>query len=477
MQEKDKHEISCRTINTIMMYVQNKGKDLRKLLKGLPYDEKYLTNTNNWISRDVEKEICRRLRVMFDDDNILFKIALETEKLRSLGFIDHILRLMGKPQFIIKQTPKLNKYFTKVHRLEVIECSAKYATIRYFANEGYRMSQDDCCYTSGILTVFPRIWGSDPADVKEEFCSVPIQEKGVINGRTYTVDEEGNVFERTVDSDSKPKKIGRLNKDNSFKLGGITYGASSCLYHISWSPRRFWIKRFLYSVFKRPKVLKETIDEMQRQNDIIQAQYEELYQKSLQLQKHYIDTINALIRAIDAKDHYTEDHSLNVSYIAESIAENLDLGPKKVDAIKQACKLHDLGKIGIKDSILLKPGKLTDDEWKEMKKHPILGAEIIKPLTFLSEIALLIRQDHERWDGGGYPDGLKGDEIDVGARVIMLADSYDAMISGRVYRGALSKEEAIQEIKSKSGLQFDPKVVEAFLKVVLKDDDSGENSD
>jgi HD-GYP domain-containing protein (c-di-GMP phosphodiesterase class II) len=144
----------------------------------------------------------------------------------------------------------------------------------------------------------------------------------------------------------------------------------------------------------------------------------------------------------------------------------LGLKPKEIEIIRDACKLHDIGKIGIKDSILLKPGKLTEEEWVEIKKHPILGAEIIKPLTFLSDVAVLIEQDHERWDGKGYPSGLKGEDIAVGARIIAIADAYDAMISGRPYQKAMTKEEAMAEIQKNAGTQFDPQAVEVFLKVI-----------
>jgi len=178
--------------------------------------------------------------------------------------------------------------------------------------------------------------------------------------------------------------------------------------------------------------------------------------------------MNALIRAIDAKDHYTEDHSLKVSRIAEVIARELKLTKEKIETIKKACKLHDLGKIGIRESILLKPTKLTEGEWQEIKKHPILGAEIIKPLSFLTDVAVLVRQDHERWDGKGYPDGLKEEQIDIGARVITLSDAYDAMITGRPYKKAMTKEQAMEEIRKNAGTQFDPRVVEAFFKAMQR---------
>jgi putative nucleotidyltransferase with HDIG domain len=267
---------------------------------------------------------------------------------------------------------------------------------------------------------------------------------------------------------SKPIAIGRLNPDGTFKLKDTLYGAKVCLYHISWSTKVMWYKRLFYELFVKPKVLSETIEEMERENDLIAQKYEELYEKNLELQQHYVDTINAFIRAIDAKDHYTQDHSLNVARIAEALAKELGLGNKKIEHIRQACKLHDLGKIGIKDGILLKPGKLSEEEWEEIKKHPVLGAEIIRPLTFLSEVALLIRQDHERWDGKGYPDGIKGEEIDIGARIIAVADAYDAMVSGRVYKKAMDKHKAIEEIRKNAGTQFDPQVVEVLVKCLAK---------
>jgi len=135
--------------------------------------------------------------------------------------------------------------------------------------------------------------------------------------------------------------------------------------------------------------------------------------------------------------------------------------------VRQAAELHDLGKIGISDSILLKPSGLTPAEWEEIKKHPTIGAQILEPLTFLNGVVDLVRQHHEHYDGTGYPEGRKGEDIFLGARIIHVADSYEAMRSARSYRKIpLLKEEAILEIKLNSGTQFDPRIVEAFLKIV-----------
>jgi len=465
-----KFEVSCRTINTIIQYVRHKGKDVSVLLRDLPFDEQYLTDTNNWISYELCYQINERLRKMFDDDEIFYKVALAAEKLHTLGFLDYTARLMGDPHFIIKQAPVLNRYFNRTEEIEILKYGPAGAAVKYYPKPGFTPIFDDCYYVKGILASLPNIWGIGPAKIHEKQCCIPIHKKRRMNGKFYSIDEKQNVWEHDVVSDKEgkdtPRLLGPMNADGTFLFQGTLYGADSCVYDVSWSSLKMIFKRLHYDFFIKPKVLMDTIDEMQRENDLIQNKYEELYKSNIEMQRYYVDTINALIRAIDAKDHYTESHSENVSLIAEVVAKKLGLPQDKIETIRRACKLHDLGKIGIKESILLKPNKLSEEEWAEIKKHPILGAEIIKPLTFLSDVAVLIREDHERWDGKGYPDGLKGELIDIGARIIMVSDAYDAMRSGRPYQKAMSQEDAIEEIKRNSGTQFDPQVVDTFLRVI-----------
>ncbi|MFH0762267.1 MAG: HD domain-containing phosphohydrolase, partial [Candidatus Omnitrophota bacterium] len=188
-----------------------------------------------------------------------------------------------------------------------------------------------------------------------------------------------------------------------------------------------------------------------------------------QLQNTYMQTVKALAQAIDAKDHYTHGHSENVTKYALLMAKELGLGLEETKEIQQACELHDLGKIGIHDYILSKPGKLTPQEWKEVKLHSLMGAEILMPLDFLGGAIELIKQHHERYDGKGYPYGLAGEQIKMGAKLMAVADSFDAMVSQRPYREKpLTKEEAVEEIKKNSETQFAPDAVGAFLKIVDK---------
>ncbi len=216
--------------------------------------------------------------------------------------------------------------------------------------------------------------------------------------------------------------------------------------------------------------LQEKNASLQKQNNLLARRLEE-YTRNLQnlydsLRSTYMRTIRALAQAIDARDHYTHSHSQNVTSYAMMIAEELGLSAKDKETIRQACELHDIGKIGIDDRILTKPGPLNEEEWEIIKGHSIKGAQILEPLAFLGAVITIVRQHHERYDGKGYPDGLKGQEISLGARIVNLADSYDSMISSRSYRQTpFTKEEAREEIKKNSGLQFDPEIVGAFLKI------------
>ncbi|HOT78051.1 MAG TPA: GAF domain-containing protein, partial [Candidatus Wallbacteria bacterium] len=186
------------------------------------------------------------------------------------------------------------------------------------------------------------------------------------------------------------------------------------------------------------------------------------------MQKNYTSTITALSAAIDAKDHYTHGHSKNVMEYSVAIAKELRLSKEEIETIRFAGLLHDIGKIGIPEVILQKKGSLTNDEFDMISSHPKLGLTIMNQVDFLKKIAPLTYHHHEKYDGTGYPDALKGEEIPLGARIITLSDSFDVMTTARVYKTALSFEEALREVDKCSGKQFDPKVVEAFKRVVSK---------
>lgn len=185
-----------------------------------------------------------------------------------------------------------------------------------------------------------------------------------------------------------------------------------------------------------------------------------------EIQNDYLKTITAFALAIDARDPYTRWHSENVTRYSLAIAKEMKFSYSKTEVLRRAALLHDIGKIGIRDNILLKAEKLIPEEFTQIKLHPAKGEEIIKPLSFLKEASILIRQHHERCDGLGYPDGLRGKKIEPGAKILAVADSFDAMTSDRLYHKAMSPDEAMKKLEDNKGTQFDPTVVECFLKVL-----------
>ncbi|MBR1874309.1 MAG: HD-GYP domain-containing protein, partial [Eubacterium sp.] len=186
------------------------------------------------------------------------------------------------------------------------------------------------------------------------------------------------------------------------------------------------------------------------------------------MQQMTIATIRTIANTIDAKDEYTQGHSRRVSDYSGSIAKELGFDEKKIADIKFIALLHDIGKIGVPDSVLNKPGKLTEDEYQLMKNHTVIGADILKDIGMIPEIDVGAKYHHERYDGKGYPDGLEGEEIPKIARIIAVADAYDAMTSTRIYRNRLEPGIVMEEIEKGLGTQFDPEAGAAMLRL-LKD--------
>jgi putative nucleotidyltransferase with HDIG domain len=184
------------------------------------------------------------------------------------------------------------------------------------------------------------------------------------------------------------------------------------------------------------------------------------------LRETYLETIKAFNELTEAKDAYTGEHSSRVEIYAVALAEHLKLPDHKINNIRMAAILHDIGKIGIDDNIIKKPAGLTDSEYELIKKHPVIGADIIQKVNFLRDVSKIMRHHHERYDGKGYPSNLKMDEISVESAILSLADVYDAITSRRPYRNARSFEEAKTEIFANAGTQFDPKLAKAFIEVM-----------
>lgn len=197
-----------------------------------------------------------------------------------------------------------------------------------------------------------------------------------------------------------------------------------------------------------------------------QRHIKDLQENQARLADLYLATIRSLALAIDAKDQYTHQHILRVQQYAVAIALHMGLEGGELEAVRTGALLHDIGKLGVPEYVLLKPGRLTDDEFEKIKQHPEIGASILGPVDFPWPVLPVVKYHHERFDGNGYPEGLKGTEIPLTARIMSVADVYDALTSSRSYRMAWSHERAVEAIREGAGTQFDPLVVEAFNEII-----------
>jgi putative nucleotidyltransferase with HDIG domain len=181
------------------------------------------------------------------------------------------------------------------------------------------------------------------------------------------------------------------------------------------------------------------------------------------IEASFMTTLGTLCDVLEAKDSYTADHSGSVADLSERVAARMGLEGDEVRAVRYAGLLHDIGKVGVRTELLAKPGRLTREEFEEIKEHAAIGARLLEQIPFFENVHPLVRSTHERWDGAGYPDGLTGQDIPLGARIIGACDAFHAMTSERPYRAATSRDAALTELRKSAGTQFDPAVVDTLV--------------
>ncbi len=228
--------------------------------------------------------------------------------------------------------------------------------------------------------------------------------------------------------------------------------------------RQLLLENIQYKKSLEHKVVEKTID-LIRKNKKLEQQAKLLEGLLRDLRESYEATLDAMVSAIESRDCETKHHCRRVQVYAVMLAQRLGVSPEQLVDISYGSLLHDVGKIGVPDSILLKPGKLTDAEWEVMRRHTVIGHQMISRIKFLRGAADIVLHHHERWDGGGYPQGVSGEEIPLGARIFSIIDTFDAMTSRRPYKEALPNATARAEILRCAGTQFDPQLVQEFLRI------------
>ncbi len=260
-------------------------------------------------------------------------------------------------------------------------------------------------------------------------------------------------------------------RDLETRINGLSAGADDLLMKPFFLPELTARIKALGKVKKYRDFLKNyqviLEDEVEKKTRELQKTYLELQQTYQEIKDLSLEIIYRLAKAAEYRDEHTGAHIQRVSYYSAKIAEHLGLSEKEIELIKYGSPLHDIGKLGVPDSILLKPGALNPEEWEIMKMHTIMGSNILKgsKIKYLNVAESIALYHHEKWDGTGYPKGLKGNEIPLYARIVAVADVFDALTTDRPYRKALSTEEAINIIKKESGSHFDPELVKIFLDI------------
>ena len=226
--------------------------------------------------------------------------------------------------------------------------------------------------------------------------------------------------------------------------------------------------RAVQRALKRREMLLENRQLNQWLKEEVTTRTAELQRERMKLERLSIATLEALVNALEAKDPYMRGHSARVADLSATIAHELAIPDEEVEHVRVAGRLHDIGKIGTREAVLNKQGALSPEEFEHVKQHVVIGSQILAPLGHLGDIIPAVRHHHERWDGTGYPDGLRGEEIPIGARVIGAAEVFDALSTSRAYQEKLSPEKAIERIADLSGTVLDPRVYDALASVVAR---------
>ena len=250
-------------------------------------------------------------------------------------------------------------------------------------------------------------------------------------------------------------------------MDGLNYDDNPLAVATYWEKQAHLYASELQRIYQAERTEREALESAQAQllryAEDVRLTFQAERARRQQIQQAYLETIRMLAAAVEARDPYTGGHISRVTRLCLTIARRLGWHSEQLSQVEMGAILHDIGKINIDDAILRKPAKLSDEEWAQMRQHPEIGSQILRGISFLEPVVPYVRHHHERFDGTGYPDGLVGENIPIGGRLIAVADAFDAMTSDRPYHPGMPFPPAVAEICRMAGRQFDPVIVRAFV--------------
>jgi len=358
-------EISCRTTNAIIRYVRERLGSATSLLQGLPYSESFLTDTNNWVSYELLRELHQKLHQLFEEPDILYYVGQSTNRLSSLGIINFLVRLFATPQMVYNQAVKFNGYFNRIIDIRVLETTPSSADVEFIYRSTRYHHKDNCDYGKGILAAIPDIWGIGHVRIDEEQCMVPIDQAGMIDGKCYRVGPAGEVYEVPSDepeagapdasatraatgADRPGLQIGRLDSDGTYLLHGTRYGAPLCRYKVTWPRWRTQPARIWHYIFRQPVILRETIAQLETDQAIIQEKHDELQRlnETLAAANQKLNALNAELEASNRSLHETQRELEEYQGKLESRVEERTRALRETQAqLIQSAKMASIGRL------------------------------------------------------------------------------------------------------------------------------------
>ncbi len=414
----------------------------------------YLKQNEYLLNTIAGKSYFKTLKLLVEKQNQLEALSVTSEKFNSTIEIENIIKYVYD---VFKKFTGCDRCLICFKDVNSQDIYCKYELGEMVFGEVGKYFEED--------SVVTQCFNTNSVVVK---CGIEIKRRGILGDKlviplSISDEQLGVIFLETKNKYS-------FKKVNLIFLQSLANYAAVAMYKSQLINDVYLQKQEIEALYEETAAvnddLNNNIESLNRAKDELRQKNEELLKYSESLNTGYIQTVMSLVNAIEAKDAYTSGHCQRVMEISCEIATRMKLDEDTIQDLRYAAILHDIGKIGVSASILNKSDKLTDGEYEEIKKHPLISYNILKNVEFLRNGLKAILEHHEKYNGGGYPNGLKGEEISLLGRILCIADAFDAMTSDRTYRRGMTMELAINEIERCKGIQFDPRISDLFISMI-----------